>query len=157
MTAPFSDIWLTCPNPPPIRQSTMKQAIFCLLLLVTSLQAEVKLPAIFSDGMVLQQSQLVRIWGTAEVGEDVKVTFGDQSHSSLADPTGKWSIILNPMNANAQPADLVVAGKNTITLKNVLVGEVWICSGQSNMAFELSSVDGARQELALLAHAQHHF
>ena len=90
----------------------MKHAIICLLLLATCLQAEVKLPAIFSDGMVLQQAQLIRIWGTAEVGEDVKVTFGDQTHSSITDPTGKWSLTLNPMNANAQPAELVVAGKN---------------------------------------------
>jgi sialate O-acetylesterase len=132
----------------------MKHALFSLLLLATSLQAEVKLPAIFSDGMVLQQAQLVRIWGVADVSEDVKVTFGEQSHSSITDPTGKWSITLNPMSANAQPADLVVAGKNTITLKNVLVGEVWICSGQSNMQWTVQQAGKAQEEIAAANHPQ---
>ena len=126
----------------------MKHATLCLLLLATSLRAEVKLPALFSDGMVLQQTQLVRIWGTADVGEDVKVTFGDQTHSSVTDPAGKWSITLNPMNANAQPANLVVAGKNTVTVKNVLVGEVWICSGQSNMQWAVQQAGKAQEEIA---------
>jgi len=132
----------------------MKHALFSLLLLASSLQAEIKMPAIFSDGMVLQQAQLVRIWGTAEAGEDVKVTFGEQSHSSLTDPTGKWSITLNPMSANAQPANLVVAGKNTITLKNVLVGEVWICSGQSNMQWTVQQAGKAQEEIAAAKHPQ---
>lgn len=132
----------------------MKHVITCLLLLATSLQAEVKLPAIFSDGMVLQQAQLVRIWGTADAGEAVKVTFGDQSHSTLTDPSGKWSITLNPMNASAQPAELVAAGKNTITLKNVLVGEVWICSGQSNMQLTVQQAGKAQEEIAAANHPQ---
>ena len=132
----------------------MKHALFSLLLLASSLQAEVKLPTLFSDGMVLQQGQLVRIWGTAEADEDVKVTFGEQSHSSLTDSTGKWSITLNPMNANAQPADFVVAGKNTITLKNVLVGEVWICSGQSNMQWTVKQAGKAQEEIAAANHPQ---
>lgn len=132
----------------------MKHVITCLLLLATCLQAEVKLPALFSDGMVLQQAQLVRIWGTADVGEDVKVTFGDQTHSSLTDPSGKWSLTLNPMNACAQPADLVVSGKNTITLKNVLVGEVWICSGQSNMQWTVQQAGKAQEEIAAANHPQ---
>lgn len=132
----------------------MKHATLCLLLLATSLRAEVKLPALFSDGLVLQQTQLVRIWGTADVGEDVKVTFGDQTHSSVTDPTGKWSITLNPMNANAQPADLVVAGKNTVTVKNVLVGEVWICSGQSNMQWTVQQAGKAQEEIAAANYPQ---
>ncbi|HEY1053204.1 MAG TPA: 9-O-acetylesterase, partial [Prosthecobacter sp.] len=99
-----------------------KLFLSCLTLLATSLPAEVKLPGIFSDGMVLQQKQLVRVWGNAEVGEEVKVVFGEQTHSIVTDGTGQWSVTLNPMNANAQPADLVVTGKNTLTFKNVLVG-----------------------------------
>lgn len=132
----------------------MKHVFFCLLLLATTLHAEVKLPAIFSDGMVLQQLQLVRIWGTAEVGEDVKITFGDQEHSTATDPTGRWSVTLNPMNANATPANLVVVGKNTITLKNVLVGEVWICSGQSNMQWTVKQSGKAEEEIAAANHPQ---
>lgn len=132
----------------------MKRSLLCLLLLASGLHAEVKLPAIFSDGMVLQQAQLVRIWGTAETGEDVKVAFGEQTHSTVTDATGRWSIILNPMNASAQPADLVVAGKNTLTLKNVLVGEVWICSGQSNMQWTVKQAGKAEEEIAAANHPQ---
>jgi sialate O-acetylesterase len=72
----------------------------------------------------------------------------------VTDPTGKWSITLNPMNANATPADLVVAGKNTITLKNVLVGEVWICSGQSNMQWTVKQAGNADEEIAAAKHPQ---
>lgn len=133
----------------------MKRVLFsCILLLATCLQAEIKLPAIFSDGMVLQQQQLVRIWGTGDVGEDVKITFGDQTQATATDPTGKWSITLSPLNANATPADLVVAGKNKITLKNVLVGEVWVCSGQSNMQWSVKQASNAESEIAAANHPQ---
>lgn len=132
----------------------MKQAIICLLLLTGSLRAEVKVPALFSDGMVLQQAQLIRVWGTADAGEEVKVTFHDQTHSSTTDPSGKWAITLNPMNADGQPAEMVVAGKNTITLKNVLVGEVWICSGQSNMQWTVQQAGKAQEEIAAANHPQ---
>ncbi|WP_395736082.1 sialate O-acetylesterase [Prosthecobacter sp.] len=132
----------------------MKHSAFLLLLLASSLHAEVKLPALFSEGMVLQQTQLVRVWGTADAGEPVKVTFGEQTHSTVTDPDGKWSLTLNPMNANAEPADFVVAGKNTITLKNVLVGEVWICSGQSNMQWTVKQAGKAPEEIAAANHPQ---
>ncbi|MCA9035091.1 MAG: sialate O-acetylesterase [Planctomycetaceae bacterium] len=123
--------------------------LFCLLILAaSSLRAEVKMPAIFSDGMVLQQLQLVRVWGTADAGEEVKLTFGDQSHSMLTASDEKWSVTLNPMNANATPTDLVVAGKNTITIRDVLVGEVWICSGQSNMQWTVKQAGNADAEIA---------
>ncbi len=125
-----------------------KLFLSCLTLLATSLRAEVKLPGVFSDGMVLQQKQLVRVWGNAEVGEEVKVVFGEQTHSIVTDGTGQWSVTLNPMNANAQPADLVVTGKNTLTFKNVLVGEVWICSGQSNMQWTVKQAANAEAEIA---------
>jgi sialate O-acetylesterase len=82
------------------------------------------------------------------------LTFGEQTHSILTDSTGKWSITLNPMNANAVPVDLVVAGKNTITVKNVLVGEVWICSGQSNMQWTVKQAGKAEAEIAAANHPQ---
>ncbi len=132
----------------------MNRPLLCLFLAITSLRAEIKLPAIFSDGMVLQQQQLVRVWGTAEAGEEVKVAFADQAHSIVTDPSGKWSITLNPMNANATPADLVVAGKNSITIKNVLVGEVWVCSGQSNMQWTVKQAGNADAEIAAAKHPQ---
>lgn len=132
----------------------MKRFFCFLILTVSGLQAEVKLPAVFSDGMVLQQLQLVRVWGTADAGEEVKLTFGEQAHSMLTASDGKWSITLNPMNANATPTDLVVAGKNTITVKNVLVGEVWICSGQSNMQWTVKQAGNAEAEIAGANHPQ---
>ena len=132
----------------------MKRLLLSCLLLTSGLQAEVTLPAVFSDGMVLQQLQLTRIWGTADVGEEVKLTFGEQTHRILTDSTGKWSITLNPMNANTVPVDLVVAGKNTITVKNVLVGEVWICSGQSNMQWTVKLAGKAETEIAAANHPQ---
>jgi len=132
----------------------MKHVFSYLLLATATLHAEVKLPAIFSDGMVLQQLQLVRIWGSADAGEEVKVSIGEQAHSIVTDSSGQWSVTLNPMNANAQPADLVVAGTNTITLKNVLVGEVWICSGQSNMQWTVKQAGKAEEEIAAASHPQ---
>ena len=127
----------------------------CLALLAaTSLHAEVKLPAIFSDGMVLQQLQLVRIWGSADPAEEVKVAFAGQAHSIVTDASGQWSVTLNPMNASAQPADLTVAGNNTITLKNVLVGEVWVCSGQSNMQWTVKQAGNAEAEIAGASYPQ---
>lgn len=127
----------------------------CLALLAaSSLRAEVRLPALFSNGMVLQQLQLVRVWGSADSGEEVTVTFGDQAHSIVTDATGKWSVTLNPMNAGAPPARLVVAGKNTLTLENVVVGEVWLCSGQSNMQWTVRQAANADAEIAGANHPQ---
>lgn len=132
----------------------MKRHLLCLLLTAVSLRAEVKLPAVFSDGMVLQQQQLVRIWGTAKAGEEIKVAFADQKHSCVAGSDGEWSVTLNPMNASATPADLVVTGGNTITVKNVLVGEVWLCSGQSNMQWTVRLAGQASSEIAAANHPQ---
>lgn len=131
-----------------------KHLIICLLAAAPALRAEIKLPAVFSDGMVLQQQQLVRVWGVGEVGEDVKVAFGDQTHNTVTDPAGRWSVTLNPMNANASPAELVVSGKNKITVKNVLVGEVWVCSGQSNMQWTVKQAGNPDAEIAAANHPQ---
>jgi sialate O-acetylesterase len=97
-----------------------------------SLRAEVKLPSLLSDGLVLQQGMKVNIWGTADPGERVSVTLKDQQVSGVADGGGQWKVKLGPLNAGG-PFTMTVAGKNTITLHDVLVGEVWVCSGQSNM------------------------
>lgn len=104
-----------------------------------SLKAEVKLARIFSDNMVLQQGKEVKIWGSASKNEQVLVTFGKQTIQTTADKTGQWSITLAPMKASSTPNQLIVEGKNTVTLKNILVGEVWICCGQSNMDYPLDT------------------
>ncbi len=104
-------------------------------------RAEVKLPAIFGSHMVLQQESKIPVWGTAEPGEAVTVTLGDHTSKTTADAKGKWQANLEPMPTNSTPLTLTVAGKNSLVFDDVLVGDVWICSGQSNMEFALS---GAR-------------
>ena len=95
-------------------------------------RADVSLPSIFGSHMVLQRDQKDRVWGWASPGEQVTVHIADQTKTATADNDGKWSVTLDPLPAGG-PHKLIVEGKNTVTLDDVLVGEVWICSGQSNM------------------------
>ena len=117
-----------------------------LLILVFAVvaRAEVRLPAIISDNMVLQQGVKVRIWGNADAGEHVTVTFAGKSSSAVADIQGRWQLLIGPLKTGG-PAELTVKGdKQLLTIKNVLVGEVWLCSGQSNMEWPLiNTVNGA--------------
>jgi sialate O-acetylesterase len=123
-------------------------AIGLLVLGTVSASADVKLPAVLSDHMVLQQQMSVPVWGTADAGEEVTVTFGQQKQTAKAGPDGKWAVKLSPLQASDKPAELTVAGKNTLKLSDILVGEVWICSGQSNMEFRVSSAKNAKEEIA---------
>lgn len=95
-------------------------------------QADVKLPNIFGDHMVLQRGQKNKVWGIADAGEAVTVSIDGQSHKATAGADGAWSVMLDPMTPG-KPRVLAVKGKNQIQIQDVLVGEVWICSGQSNM------------------------
>lgn len=117
-------------------------------LLSPTARAEVKLPALFADGMVLQQGRPVAIWGTADADEEVRVTFSGHTQNTRADLDGRWRVTLDPLTASSQPAQLVVkGGKNSLTLKDVLVGEVWLCSGQSNMQLTVSQAGNAEEEI----------
>ncbi len=107
-----------------------------LLAAALSLRAEVKLPTIFSDHMVLQQGISVPVWGWADDGELVVVHYRDQVVQTRA-KNGKWQVKLAAMKADSKPANLLVLGSNRIELKNVVVGEVWLASGQSNMQWAL--------------------
>ena len=91
------------------------------------------LPHIFGDHMVLQSGQLVPVWGWAAPGEAVTVSFAGQKKQAVAAADGRWEVKLDPLTISAEPAELTVAGLETLTYKDVLVGEVWLCSGQSNM------------------------
>jgi sialate O-acetylesterase len=113
----------------------------------SSALADVKLPAIFGDHMVLQQDLPVPVWGTAAPGEAVAVTVGDKSEKATTGADGKWSVKLPPLSPTAQAATMTVAGNNTVTFKDVLIGEVWVCSGQSNMEFGLAGAHNAQTEL----------
>lgn len=118
------------------------------------LEADVTLPAIISDHMILQKSGKVPIWGKADPGEEVKVTFNGKTESAKATDDGKWQVTLNLKDAAAGPSELLVEGKNKITVSDVLVGEVWLASGQSNMEWAVRGAGGADKEIPASANNQ---
>ena len=111
--------------------------------------ADVKLPAVIGDNMVLQQGGKVSIWGWADPGEEVMVgvSWHNMKWAVTADKDGKWSFRLNPPKAGG-PYEMTLTGKNTITIKNILVGEVWVCSGQSNMQWSVQASANPKEEIA---------
>jgi sialate O-acetylesterase len=122
----------------------MKAAYFLPVLALTwvpALQADVSLPSVLSSGMVLQRDQPVPVWGRAAAGEKVTVTFSGQTRETGADAQGNWQIKLDPLTANATGQALVITGNNKIELTDVLVGEVWLGSGQSNMEWPISRTE----------------
>ena len=125
----------------------MMKKISCLLLLLAGFagvaSAEVKLNGIFGDGMVLQRELPISVWGTANPGERVTVQFAGQKLSAPADTSGTWLIKLSPLPASAEPRELIVTTADSkIKISGVLVGEVWLCSGQSNMEWALGRCTG---------------
>ncbi len=122
--------------------------LFLLAFLATTLRADVSLAPLFTDRAVLQRDKPLPVWGLADTGEHVQVTFRDQSRGTTTGADGRWIVFLDALPANIEGADLVVAGKNTLTIHDVLVGEVWLCSGQSNMEFMVKQGDNAAAEIA---------
>jgi len=112
-----------------------------------AVRAEVRLPALLSENAVLQRERPIRIWGWAEPGERVSVRLGEQEAVATTDTDGKWALRLAPMAAGG-PMSMTVEGRNRLTIENVLIGDVWICSGQSNMKFTLRRCDGGAREAA---------
>ncbi len=123
-----------------------KIIVFLFLCFSIYSNANVKLPQLFNDGMVLQRNKSIPVWGWASANEKVEIHFKKQIVKTKADKDGKWTVNLKAEKAGG-PFELVVKGNNTITLKNVLVGEVWICSGQSNMEFTVKQAMNAEQEI----------
>lgn len=109
----------------------------CVAFAAIPAYADVKLPAIFSDHMVLQRDMKIPIWGLADPGEAVTVSFAGETASATAGLDGKWRVNLGSLPANADPQTMRIAGKNKISFSDVLVGDVWLCSGQSNMGVML--------------------
>ena len=105
--------------------------------LAATSRAELKLPAIIGDHMVLQQKQSDPIWGWDAPGTKVTVAFAGQTKMAEADAEGKWTTKLDPIPASDKPQTLTITGSETKEIQDVLVGEVWLCSGQSNMGFTL--------------------
>jgi sialate O-acetylesterase len=131
-------------------KQTMRTFAFTTLLAALSLaaQAELKLPAIIGDNMILQQKQANPIWGWDTPGSEITVKFAGQTKSAKAGADGKWTVKLDAVPANAKPVTLSIKGTSSKVLKNVLVGEVWICSGQSNMQWSVQSSWDADLEIA---------
>jgi len=123
-----------------------------LLAIISTATADVKLPPVLGSGMVLQRGLPVPVWGWADAGEKVSVSFAGQTKTANAGDDGKWMVKLEPLKASSKAASLSVAGKNKISLDNVLVGEVWICSGQSNMEWAIRSSMNAKEEIAASDH-----
>lgn len=126
---------------------------FFIFLWLTSIlaRADVVLPRLFSDNMVLQREMRVPVWGRADAGEKVTAELGGHISETMANAQGRWKLLLGPLDAGG-PFILKVSGRNTIMINNVLVGEVWICSGQSNMAMEVENCLNAKEEIAAADH-----
>lgn len=116
-------------------------------LMAMSAGAEVTLPAIINSQMVLQHGVRAPIWGWADAGEKVSVSFAGQTKETTANDTGKWMVYLDPLEVSANAQAMTIKGNNTLTLGDVLVGEVWIASGQSNMEFSIGAIVKEEQEI----------
>jgi len=125
-----------------------------LLLSAAVLQADVNLPAIFSDHAVLKKSAQVPVWGRAQPGEEVSVTLGSQKQKTTTGSDGKWRVNLDLSKSGPGPFDLTVTARNEIKRSDILVGEVWLASGQSNMEWTLSDSADAQTEIARSSNPQ---
>jgi sialate O-acetylesterase len=117
-----------------------------VLFIACTISANVRLPKIFGDNMVLQRDHTIPVWGWADSREKITVHFNKQTRTTTADKSGKWKINFDAEVAGG-PYQLVITGKNNITINNILMGDVWVCSGQSNMEFTLQSANDAINEI----------
>lgn len=132
-----------------MKMSPSLRGVLASLVLTVSLHAEVRLANFFSEGMVLQRERSVPIWGFADYGETVTVEFGGQIKHTITNAQRRWFVTLDAMPASATPRSLrVVGSNNTLRVGNILVGDVWFCSGQSNMAWTVAQVANATTEIA---------
>jgi len=127
---------------------SMTVALLAGALAAGRLWGDVRMPAIFSDNMVLQKGVPVPVRGWAEPSEQITVEFAGQRKTATADSAGKWRVALDPLPPRPVASDMRVAGKNAVTIKNVVVGDVWLASGQSNMEMPVKQVEDAANETA---------
>ncbi len=123
-----------------------------IALVAASVSAAPKLPAIFSDNMVLQQTTHAPVWGKAEPGEKIVVSLGDEkkpliSAAATADADGRWRVVLDTSKISDEATTMRVAGSENLTIRNVMVGQVWLCSGQSNMEWVVENTNDARRQV----------
>ena len=130
---------------------TVPAALLIVVSLAGSAAADIRLPGIISDHMLLQRGVPARIFGKADPGEAVSVTFRGQTARTVADALGRWEVWLQPL-APGPAAEMTIRGTNTITIADVLVGDVWVGSGQSNMQWAVRQADNAAAEIAAATH-----
>jgi sialate O-acetylesterase len=131
----------------------MRKLSTLILLIASSLSAlAVTLPPVIGNHMVLQRDLPVPIWGWGDKGEKISVSFAGQSKSATVGKNGKWMVKLDKLKENSSPSTLTVKGNNEIKVKNILVGEVWICSGQSNMEWKVAQCSNSKEEIAAANH-----
>jgi sialate O-acetylesterase len=122
--------------------------LLLVLLIAQATSGEVRLPGLVGNGMILQRETPVNIWGWANVGEKVRLGFNHQSFETTTGPDGMWQVTL-PAQKSGGPFDMEISATNQIRLKNILFGDVWLCSGQSNMEYPMSRlVDRYAKEIA---------
>ena len=126
----------------------MKRVLIVLLVGAGLSSADVRLSGVFTDHAVLQRGRPIPIWGWATPGESVSVAFAGQVKSTTTGADGKWMVRLDALPASQESRPLIVRGRNTREVKDVLVGEVWLCSGQSNMALTMAAIESAKAEMA---------
>lgn len=124
---------------------------FAALALALNASAEIRLPHVFGSHMVLQRQKPIIIWGWAQPGETVTVQLGSAQQTAQANDKGEWKVTLPAMEAGG-PYDLTISGSSTVKLEDILVGEVWLCSGQSNMEFGMGNLNNPEQEIAQANH-----
>ncbi|MBC7889316.1 MAG: hypothetical protein H7Z13_15675 [Ferruginibacter sp.] len=126
----------------------MKKMLLSILVsfIACTVSANVRLTKIFGDNMVLQRDQTIPVWGWADSREKITLRFNKQTREVTADGSGKWKINFTAEAAGG-PYQLVITGNNIITISNILVGDVWVCSGQSNMEFRLQNANDADREI----------
>jgi len=123
-------------------------ALIAGLCLGLSSAEATSLAPLFSDGVVLQRNQPLPVWGRADPGEPIRVEFAGETLETLADASGHWRVTLGRKEVSTQPRELVVTGKQALRVRDVLVGDLWLCSGQSNMGFVVSRGLNAETEIA---------
>src|SRR5437899_199964 len=130
-----------------------KNLVWTVLFTASLCLADVRLPNLIGDHMLLQRDMPARIFGKASPGESVRISFRGQDVQTSADAVGRWEAWLKPMQP-AAPADMTIQGNNTVRVTDVLVGDVWIGSGQSNMQFAVRQANNAPAEMSTANYPQ---
>src|SRR6266481_6258979 len=134
-------------NKPPFPVIWISLSVVLLIASARPVCAEVRLPKVFNNHMVMQQEKPLVIWGWANPNETVKVQLGSQSAETRANGNGEWKVTMPAMKAGG-PYSLAVTGSSNVQLEDVMMGEVWLCSGQSNMEMGIGMCNNSKEEIA---------